>query len=162
VDPCEMQKKLSRWATDDPTNRFVDLYSLLCNEIWLRVAAHATLSNKGSETAGSDNMTKSNFLGDYDGHIACLRACFENHAGLRANRRRISRIIASFSRVALVWSLRSSSLRKRRCRPNQPSVRSTIPHHGLTTNPWTCGGGLMLSTRQAPSVAHQVASGSPL
>ncbi len=73
MDPCEMQKKLSRWATDDPTKRFVDLYSLLCNEIWLRVAAHATLSNKGSETAGIDNMTKSNFLGDYDGHIACLR-----------------------------------------------------------------------------------------
>ena len=68
-----MQKKLSRWATDDPTKRFVDLYSLLCNELWLRVAAHATLSNKGSETAGIDNMTKSNFLGDYDGHIACLR-----------------------------------------------------------------------------------------
>jgi RNA-directed DNA polymerase len=55
VDPCEMQKKLSRWATDDPTKRFVDLYSLLCNEIWLRVAAHATLSNKGSETAGLDH-----------------------------------------------------------------------------------------------------------
>ena len=73
MDPCEMQKKLSRWATDDPTKRFVDLYSLLCNEIWLRVAAHATLSNQGSETAGIDNMTKSNFLGDYDGHIACLR-----------------------------------------------------------------------------------------
>ena len=69
-----MQKKLSRWATDDPTKRFVDLYSLLCNEIWLRVAAHATLSNKGSETAGIDHMTKSNFLGDYDGHIARLRA----------------------------------------------------------------------------------------
>ena len=73
MDPCEMQKKLSRWATDDPTKRFVDLYSLLCNEIWLRVAAHETLRNKGSETAGIDNMTKSNFLGDYDGHIACLR-----------------------------------------------------------------------------------------
>ena len=36
-----------------------------------------------------------------------FRACFENHAGLRANRRRISRIIASFSRVSRVWSLRS-------------------------------------------------------
>ena len=72
MDPCEMQKKLSRWATDDPTKRFVDLYSLLCNAIWLRVAAHATLKNKGSETAGIDHMTKSNFLGDYDGHIACL------------------------------------------------------------------------------------------
>src|SRR6266487_7012180 len=70
---CRRRCRVSRWATDDPTKRFVDLYSLLCHEIWLRVAAHATLSNKGSETAGIDNMTKSNFLGDYDGHIACLR-----------------------------------------------------------------------------------------
>jgi hypothetical protein len=36
-----------------------------------------------------------------------LRGCFENHAGLLAKRRSISRIIASFSRVSLVWSLRS-------------------------------------------------------
>lgn len=69
-----MQKTLRRWATDDPTKRFVDLYRLLCNAIGLRMAAHATLSKKGSETAGIDNMTKANFLGDYDGHIACLRA----------------------------------------------------------------------------------------
>src|SRR5919197_6151605 len=69
-----MQKKLSQWATADPTKRFVDLYSLLCNEIWLRAAAHETLRNKGSETAGIDSMTKSNFLGDYDGHIARLQA----------------------------------------------------------------------------------------
>jgi RNA-directed DNA polymerase len=74
VDVGEMQKKLSQWATEDPTKRFVDLYSLLCNEIWLRAATHATLSNKGSETAGIDSMTKSNFLGDYDGHIARLQA----------------------------------------------------------------------------------------
>ena len=36
-----------------------------------------------------------------------LRACFENHAGLLANRRTMSRIIASFSRVSLVWTFRS-------------------------------------------------------
>jgi RNA-directed DNA polymerase len=68
-----MQRKLSQWATDDPTKRFVDLYSLLCNEVWLRVAANDTLRNKGSETAGVDDMTQSNFLGDYDGHINRLR-----------------------------------------------------------------------------------------
>jgi retron-type reverse transcriptase len=62
VDVGEMQKKLSQWATEDPTKRFVDLYSLLCNEIWLRAATHATLRNKGSETAGIDSMTKANFL----------------------------------------------------------------------------------------------------
>jgi RNA-directed DNA polymerase len=68
-----MQKKLSQWATEDPTKRFVDLYSLLCNETWLRAATHATLRNKGSETAGIDSMTKSNFLGDYDGNVARLQ-----------------------------------------------------------------------------------------
>ncbi len=68
-----MQKKLSQWATDDPTKRFVDLYSLLCNETWLRVAAHETLQNKGSETAGIDGMTKSNFLENVDGHINDLK-----------------------------------------------------------------------------------------
>jgi hypothetical protein len=36
-----------------------------------------------------------------------LRACFENHAGLCAKRRTMSRIMASFSRVSLVWTLRS-------------------------------------------------------
>jgi len=68
-----MQRKLSQWATDDPTKRFVDLYSLLCNEVWLRVAAHETLKNKGSETAGIDGRTKSNFLGNFDGYITELR-----------------------------------------------------------------------------------------
>ena len=69
-----MQRKLSLTAQEKLEHKFGDLYSLLCNEIWLRMAAHATLSNKGSETAGIDHMTKSNLLGDYDGHIACLRA----------------------------------------------------------------------------------------
>jgi hypothetical protein len=32
VDVGEMQRKLSQWAKGDPTKRFVDLYSLLCNE----------------------------------------------------------------------------------------------------------------------------------
>ncbi len=73
MDVSEMQRKLSQWATDDPTKRFVDLYSLLCNEVWLRVAAHETLKNKGSETAGIDGRTKSNFLGNFDGYITELR-----------------------------------------------------------------------------------------
>jgi retron-type reverse transcriptase len=67
-----MQKKLSQWATEDPSKRFVDLYSLLCNETWLRVAANKALRNKGAETAGIDGRTKSNFLADFDGNIAQL------------------------------------------------------------------------------------------
>src|SRR5262252_2021688 len=68
-----MQRKLSQWATEDPTKRFVDLYSLLCNEQWLQIAAHETLQNKGSETAGIDGKTKPNFLGDLDGYVKQLR-----------------------------------------------------------------------------------------
>jgi group II intron reverse transcriptase/maturase len=68
-----MQRKLSQWATEAPTKRFVDLYSLLCNDVWLRVAAHEVLKNQGSETAGIDGKTKSNFLGDLAGYIKCLK-----------------------------------------------------------------------------------------
>ena len=58
----EMQKKLSQKAGKEPEHPFEDLYGLLCNEVWLRVAANQTLSNTGSRTAGVDTMTKSNFL----------------------------------------------------------------------------------------------------
>ena len=68
-----MQKKLSRWATDDPTKRFVDLYSLLCNEIWLRVAHHSVNSNQGRETAGIDGQSMSNFNGDLEGNLKRLQ-----------------------------------------------------------------------------------------
>jgi RNA-directed DNA polymerase len=73
VDVSEMQRKLSQWATEEPTKRFVDLYSLLCNDVWLRVAAHEVLKNQGSGTAGIDGKTKSNLLGDLDGYIKRLQ-----------------------------------------------------------------------------------------
>jgi len=68
-----MQKKLSQKATKEPEHHFENLYGLLCNVNWLRVAAHETLRNKGSETAGIDGMTKSNFLGDLEGNIIQLK-----------------------------------------------------------------------------------------
>ena len=57
----EMQKKLSQKAEKEPEHQFENLYGLLCNEVWLRMAAHKTLKNKGSETAGIDGMTKFEF-----------------------------------------------------------------------------------------------------
>ena len=68
-----MQRKLSQWATDDPTKRFVDLYSLLCNEVWLRVAHYSVNSNQGRETAGVDEQSMSNFNGDLEGNLEKLR-----------------------------------------------------------------------------------------
>ena len=73
MDVSEMQRKLSQWATEEPTKKFVDIYSLLCNEVWLRVAVHKVLRNAGSDTAGIDKQTKSNFLGDLDGNITRLK-----------------------------------------------------------------------------------------
>ena len=68
-----MQRKLSQWATDDPTKKFVDLYSLLCNEVWLRVAHHTVNTNQGRETAGIDGATMSNFNGDLEGNLQRLK-----------------------------------------------------------------------------------------
>jgi RNA-directed DNA polymerase len=73
VNVDEMQKKLSQKAEKEQEHQFENLYGMLCNEVWLRVAAHKTLNNRGSTTAGIDGMTKSNFLGDFDGNINRLK-----------------------------------------------------------------------------------------
>jgi RNA-directed DNA polymerase len=75
-----MQRKLSQWATDDPTKQFVDLYSLLCNEAWLRVAHHAVNTNQGRETAGIDGESMSNFNGNLDGNLETLRQLLKTRA----------------------------------------------------------------------------------
>ena len=53
----EMQAKLHRWAGEDPSRRFGDLFNLVCDpdflaEAWLRVK-----ENKGSRTPGIDGAT---------------------------------------------------------------------------------------------------------
>src|SRR6266851_5333874 len=68
-----MQKRLSAAAEKDPGHQFGDLYSLLCNEVWLRVAHHHVNTNQGRETAGIDGETMSNFNGDLDGNLEVLR-----------------------------------------------------------------------------------------
>jgi len=73
VDVSEMQRKLSQWATDDPTKRFVDLYSLLCDDEWLRVAHRKVNSNQGRETAGVDWQSMSNFNRNLEENLEMLR-----------------------------------------------------------------------------------------
>src|SRR5262249_15052217 len=68
-----MQRKLSRWATEDKERKFTDLYSLLCNEIWLRVAHKNVNSNAGRETAGIDGTTMSDFNVNLDRHLEELK-----------------------------------------------------------------------------------------
>jgi len=67
-----MQKKLSQWATENPDDQYRELYHLLCNEGWLRVAHHSVNTNQGRETAGIDGRTMSNFNADVDGNIKRL------------------------------------------------------------------------------------------
>jgi len=73
VDVSEMQKKLSQWATEDHTKKFVDLYSLLCNEEWLRRAFQSVNANQGRETAGIDGKTMRHFKENLDGNLNRLR-----------------------------------------------------------------------------------------
>jgi len=68
-----MQKKLSQWATENPTEQRRELYNLLCNEVWLRVAHHSVNTNQGRETAGIDGMTMSNFNGNLEQNLEDLR-----------------------------------------------------------------------------------------
>jgi RNA-directed DNA polymerase len=73
VDVGEMQKKFSQWATEEPTKRFVDLYSLLCNPLWLRVAHQKVNANQGRETAGIDGQSMRDFNADLEGNLERLR-----------------------------------------------------------------------------------------
>jgi RNA-directed DNA polymerase len=73
VNVDEMQKKLSQKAGKEPEHQFENLYGLLCNEVWLRVAHHAVNTNQGRETAGLDGITMSNFHGDLERNLKRLQ-----------------------------------------------------------------------------------------
>ena len=81
-----MQRKLSQWAIENPEDQYMELYHLLCNEVWLRVAHHTVNANQGRETAGIDGYTMNNFNGDVDGNITRLREALKAkkpHGGRR-------------------------------------------------------------------------------
>ena len=52
-----IQTKLHRWATDDPTRRFDDLYNLIHDPAVLVCAWRRVRSNRGARTAGVDGET---------------------------------------------------------------------------------------------------------
>lgn len=57
----EMQRKLSLWAERDKEHRFFDLYHLLYDKDWLRLAHDYVAQNAGSKTAGCDGITMTLF-----------------------------------------------------------------------------------------------------
>jgi retron-type reverse transcriptase len=52
----EMQRKLSVWAEQDKERKFVELYKLLYDMDWLRLAHDYVKQNAGSVTAGCDGI----------------------------------------------------------------------------------------------------------
>jgi RNA-directed DNA polymerase len=57
----EMQRKLSQWATQDKERKFYDLYDLLYDRGWLRLAHDYVKQNAGSMTAGCDGINMGAF-----------------------------------------------------------------------------------------------------
>lgn len=52
-----MQRKLHRWASDDPARRFHDLYNLVYDPAFLMLAWQRVRSNAGARTPGVDRVT---------------------------------------------------------------------------------------------------------
>jgi RNA-directed DNA polymerase len=52
-----IQAKLHRWASDDPHRQFGDLFNLVTDPGFLRVAWDRVAGNKGARSAGVDGMT---------------------------------------------------------------------------------------------------------
>jgi RNA-directed DNA polymerase len=73
VDVGEMQRKLSQWAEEEHDRKIKDLYSLLCNMDWLKVAHEHVNTNAGRQTAGVDGVTMRDFNEDTEKHLSKLR-----------------------------------------------------------------------------------------
>jgi RNA-directed DNA polymerase len=53
----KMQAKLHRWAGEDPSRRFGDLFNLVCDPAFLVHAWERVSTNKGAKTPGIDKAT---------------------------------------------------------------------------------------------------------
>ncbi len=61
-----MQAKLHQWATDSPDRRFSDLYNLVSDPAFLRMAWHRVRGNRGARSAGVDGVKPNSILfGDW-------------------------------------------------------------------------------------------------
>jgi RNA-directed DNA polymerase len=70
----EMQRKLSLGAEQDKSLRFYDLYHLLYDRDWLRLAHAHVAQNAGSITAGCDGIDMGLFDANLEENLATLRA----------------------------------------------------------------------------------------
>lgn len=54
----DMQRKLYRWSREDPTKVFADLFNLVCDRRTLEMAWKRLARNQGSNTPGTDGVTR--------------------------------------------------------------------------------------------------------
>ena len=54
----DMQRKLYRWSAADPEKRFADLFNIVCDRGTLAHAWQRLARNKGSNTPGTDRVTR--------------------------------------------------------------------------------------------------------
>ncbi len=52
------QRKLHRWARNEPERRFADVFNLVCDRATLLVAWERVAGNNGARTAGVDAVTR--------------------------------------------------------------------------------------------------------
>jgi len=55
----DMQRKLYRWSSADPERKFADLFNLVCDRRTLNAAWRRLSKNRGSQTPGTDGVTRS-------------------------------------------------------------------------------------------------------
>src|ERR1044071_7403049 len=68
----EMQRKLSLWAERNKEHKFFDLYHLLYDKEWLRLAHDHVSQNAGSITAGCDGLNMKDFDEDLENNLQQL------------------------------------------------------------------------------------------
>ena len=67
-----MQRMLSTKAERSPEHRFDDLYNLLYDRDWLRLAHDHVAQNAGSATAGCDGINMKDFDKDLERNLQAL------------------------------------------------------------------------------------------
>jgi RNA-directed DNA polymerase len=69
-----IQTKLHRWARDDASRCFDDLFNLVCDPAFLVVAWNRVKGNRGARTAGVDGVTPRDLAVDEQRFLIELRA----------------------------------------------------------------------------------------
>ena len=69
-----IQTKLHRWADEDASRRFDDLFNLVCDPAFLVVAWSRVKGNKGARTAGVDGVRPRDLAADERQFLTALRA----------------------------------------------------------------------------------------